>query len=114
VTGITLLAVELAAKRLEILKETMPRATQVTIIWNPANPVNAREFKEAQAAASAPSVTLTPVELHSPDELEVTLNTVTRNRADAVWVLSSPTPFLNRPRIVGYMTQHRLPGLRAP
>src|SRR6266404_9363616 len=53
VTGITLLAVELAAKRLEILKEAVPRAARVAIIWNPANPVNAREFKEARAARSS-------------------------------------------------------------
>jgi putative ABC transport system substrate-binding protein len=113
VTGITLLAVELAAKRLEILKEAVPRAARVAIIWNPANPVNAREFKEAQTAASALTVTLLPVELRSPDELDVALNAATRDRADAVWVLSSPATFLNRPRIVGYMTQHRLPTMCA-
>ena len=113
VTGITLLAVELAAKRLEILKEAVPRVARVAIIWNPANPVNAREFKEAQAAASALAVTLLPVELRSPDGLDVALNAATRDRADAVWVLSSPVTFLNRPRIVGYMAQHRLPTMCA-
>jgi putative ABC transport system substrate-binding protein len=113
VTGITLLAVELAAKRLEILKEAVPRAARVAIIWNPANPVNAREFKEAQAAAAALTVTLLPVELRSPDELDVALNAATRDRADAVWVLSSPATFLNRPRIIGHMTQHRVPTMCA-
>jgi ABC-type uncharacterized transport system substrate-binding protein len=113
VTGITLLAVELAAKRLQILKEAVPRAGRVTIIWNPANPANAREFKEAQAAAPSLNVTLLPVELHSPDELDAVLNEASRNRADAVWVVSSPATFLNRPRIVGYMAQHRLPAICA-
>ena len=113
VTGITLLAVELAAKRLEILKEAVPRAARVAIIWNPANPVNAREFKEAQAAAAALTVTLLPVELRSPDELDVALNAATRDRADAVWVLSSPATFLNRPRIIGHMIQHRVPTMCA-
>jgi putative ABC transport system substrate-binding protein len=113
VTGITLLAVELAPKRLEILKEAVPRVAQVTIIWNPANPVNAREFKEAQAASARLGVRLLPVELRSPDDLDVALTAATRSRTDAVWILSSPVTFLNRPRIVGHMSQHRLPAMCA-
>lgn len=109
VTGITLLAVELAAKRLEILKEVIPRATNVALIWNPANPVNAREFKEAQAAAATLAVNLLPVELRNPDELDGTLEAVARHRADAVWILSTPTTFLNRARMLTYLTERQLP-----
>lgn len=75
--------------------------------------MNAREFKEAQAAAASLGVTLLPVEVHSPDDLDVALNAATRNRSDAVWILSSPVTFLNRPRIVGHMRQHRLPPMCA-
>ena len=53
------------------------------------------------------------MELRSPDDLDVALNADTRDRPDAVWVLSSPATFLNRPWIVGYMTQHRLPTICA-
>ena len=112
-TGITLLAVELAAKRLEILKDAVPRATRITLIWNPANPVNAREFREAQAAASVLAVTLLPVELRSPDELEAALGATARQRADAVWILSSPVTFLNRPHLIRSMIQNRLPTMCA-
>jgi putative ABC transport system substrate-binding protein len=69
VTGITLLAVELAAKRLEILKEAVPRAARVAIIWNPANPVNAREFKEAQAVARRSPLRCSPSSSGAPTTL---------------------------------------------
>jgi putative ABC transport system substrate-binding protein len=69
VTGITLLAVELAAKRLEILKEAVPRAARVASIWNPANPVNAREFKEAQAVARRSPLRCSPSSSGAPTTL---------------------------------------------
>ncbi len=113
VTGITLLAVELAGKRLAILKEAAPRATRVAIIWNPLNPTNERELKEARAAAATLGVTLLPVELRSPDDLDAALAAAVRDRAEAVWLLSSPVTFSNRPRITGYVNQRRLPTMCA-
>ena len=113
VTGITLLAVELAAKRLQILKEAVPEATRIAILWNPGNAVNGRELKEAQASAAALAVTLLPVELRSPDEFDEAFAATGRNRPDALFVLSSPVTFLNRPRITGFATKRRLPTICA-
>ncbi len=87
----------LVPKRLEILKEAVPRMAQVTIIWNPANPVNVQGFKEAQAASTRLGVKLLPVELRSPDDLDAALGAASRSHSDAVWILSSPVTFLNRP-----------------
>jgi putative tryptophan/tyrosine transport system substrate-binding protein len=109
VTGVTLLAIELAPKRLEVLKRAVPGAMKVGILWNPANPVNERELKEARAAAGALGVTLIAVEFRSPEELEEAFVATTRHHPDAVFLLSSPVTFLNRPRIADFTLKHRLP-----
>src|SRR5262245_60934075 len=70
ITGVTRVTVELAGKRLELIKEAVPAARRISILWNPANPVNARELKEAQAGATTVSVTLMPVEVRSSDDLD--------------------------------------------
>jgi hypothetical protein len=52
-----LITVELARKRLDLLREAVPASRRIAVLWNPANPVNARELKEAQAAGAALSIT---------------------------------------------------------
>jgi len=113
ITGVTMITVELAGKRLELLKEAVPAAGRIAILWNPANPVNERELKEAQAAAAALSVTLVPVEIRSPDDLEGAFAAASRDRARAVLVFSSPITFLNRPRVAGAALKQHLPALCA-
>ena len=113
ITGVTLLAVELAAKRLDLLKAAVPGAARITIMWNPGNPVNGRELKEARNAAAALGVSLLPGEIRNADEIEEAFAVAIRNRADAVFVLSSPITFLNRPRIATLATTHRLPAICA-
>jgi putative tryptophan/tyrosine transport system substrate-binding protein len=109
VTGITLLAIELAPKRLEALKQAVPGAARVAILWNPASPVNERELKEARAAAGPLGVTLVAVEFRNPEELDEAFVATMRQRPDAVFVLSSPVTFLNRPKIADFGLKHRLP-----
>jgi putative ABC transport system substrate-binding protein len=57
-TGLTLVAVELAAKRIQLLKEVVPSASRVAVLWNPNNPINKLELNEATAASSALGVSL--------------------------------------------------------
>jgi putative ABC transport system substrate-binding protein len=109
VTGVTLLAIELAPKRLETLKQAVPGAMRVAILWNPANPVNQRELEQARVASGPLAMTLIPVEFRSPDELDEAFATAARQKPDAVFVLSSPVTFLNRPRIANFALKQRLP-----
>jgi putative ABC transport system substrate-binding protein len=109
VTGVTLLAIELAPKRLETLKQAVPGAVRVAILWNPANPVNERELQQARLAAGSLGVTLIPVEFRNPEELDEAFAATARYRPDAVFVLSSPVTFLNRPRIADFALKQRLP-----
>ena len=113
ITGVTLVTVELARKRLDLLRDAVPAAGRIAVLWNPANPVNARELKEAQAGAAARSVTLVPLEIRSSDDLEDAFAAARRDRAQAVFVLSSPITFLNRPRVAAAALKHHLPALCA-
>ncbi len=88
-------------------------ARRISILWNPANPVNARELTEAQAGAAAMSVTLMAVEIRSSDDLENAFAAASRDRAQAVFVLSSPITFLNRPRVASAALKQHLPALCA-
>jgi putative ABC transport system substrate-binding protein len=103
VTGITLLAVELAAKRLDFLRTAIPGAAQIAILWNPRNPVNGRELKEARDTAATLGVSLLLAEIGNEDEFEGAFAAAFRNRADAVFVLSSPITAI----------KHRLPAICA-
>jgi len=53
ITGLTTLAPALVGKRLQLLKEAVPRLSRVAVLWNSANPANSRTWKEAQDAVRA-------------------------------------------------------------
>jgi putative ABC transport system substrate-binding protein len=107
-TGISALAVELAAKRLDLLKELVPRASRVAVLWH--RPRAADQFRVLQEAARTRKFTLVSLELGAlPHDLEGAFKTASRERADAVLVLGSPAFFPHRKRLAELGLQHRLP-----
>ena len=66
ITGLTIFGPELGAKRLELLKEVVPKFSRVAFLWNPANQATAVNFENAQAGARAFGVALQSVEVSSP------------------------------------------------
>ena len=111
VTGLTLVAVELAAKRIQLLKEIVPAASRVAILWNTTNSINKLELNEASAAGSILGLTLLPVEIRIPEDIEGAFSAMTRERADALFILSSPLTFPNRARIAKLASTAGLPTL---
>jgi putative ABC transport system substrate-binding protein len=106
-TGVTFLSDELAAKRLEILKEVAPRISRVGFLWNPTHPDN--ELPVAQRAAAALGVQLHSVEMRGPGDLDGAFNAATRAGIDAIYVVSSRQTVANLPRIVDFAAKNRLP-----
>ena len=106
-TGFTFLQDELAAKRLELLKEVAPRMSRVAFLWNPDHPDN--ELQAAQRAASALAVHLQPIEMRGPDDLEGALQAVTQASADALYVVSSRQMVASLRRIVEFATTSKVP-----
>jgi putative tryptophan/tyrosine transport system substrate-binding protein len=71
ITGGAILTGEMAAKRLELLKEVVPSLSRTAVLWNSANPANALAWRETQGAASALGVTLQSHEVKGPKDFEV-------------------------------------------
>ena len=102
VTGLTFVTVELAPKRIQLLKETIASAKRVAILWNPNNVINKLELDAATTTAKMLGLTSHPVEIRVPDDLERAFIAMTKERADAALILSSPLTFPNRSRIAEF------------
>jgi putative ABC transport system substrate-binding protein len=114
ITGTTFLRPELVAKRLELLKEALPRVARVAALWHPdayAERTTRDMVQEAKAAARMLGVHLHLVEVHAPDEFDRAFATLTKERAEALIVLPSPMLFTERRRLVERAARHRLPAM---
>ncbi len=112
VTGLTDFARELAGKRLELLKKTVPKVSRVAILsWKPAGPDYASERKEIESAARAFGLQLEPVEVRGPDDLENAFLAMTRANADAFMGMTDTRLARNRKRIVKLGVTNRLPAI---
>ncbi len=110
-TGLTLAEVELAAKRIQLLKEVVPAASRVAILWNPDNPFNKLELNEAGMAGRMLGLTLLPAEIRAPEDLAGAFGAMAGERAEALFVLSSPVTFPNRAQLAELTHQGRLADL---
>jgi len=110
VTGLTSLAPDLAGKRLELLKETIPKLSSVAFLFDPANTANAVEIEQVRGPAAGLRVTLYPVEASSRDDIELAFLTMTRERLGGLITASGAINNTNRKRIVDMAIKNRLPG----
>jgi ABC-type uncharacterized transport system substrate-binding protein len=111
VTGLTLIHSELNGKRLELLKELIPTAKRVAVLWNPENPSNLVALKQAESAAQAQGVRLRPVELRAESDLEHALATIASSGAQAVWVFDDAVTLQYARQIAHFALKSRLPTL---
>ena len=111
VTGSTQLGAELAGKRLELLKDTLPNVSRVAFLWNPANESHIPYLKEIQAAARALSLTLLSVEVRSMREFESAFAGMMRERPDALIVTGDGLHRLHLAWIVEFAAKRRLPAM---
>lgn len=111
VTGLSVFALELSGKRLELLKETVPKMTRVAALWSSSENESVLGFKETQDAAKALSLPMQSVELGDAVEMEKTFAELSKTRIDALLVVLSPLVTLNSRRIVELALKQRLPGM---
>ncbi len=109
VTGLVDISPELSAKRVQLLKEAVPKASRVAVLWNPTNPVKAEDFQGTQAAARALRIQLQSAEVRSANDLEPAFSAMARERAGALLVLEDALTNNNRKRIVDLAARTRLP-----
>jgi putative ABC transport system substrate-binding protein len=112
VTGLTLLTRELGGKRLELLKEAVPKLARVAVLYDPANPAVVVEVKEVlPVAARALRLTLQPWEARSADEFERVFAALNKQRPDGLYVPASPAISANEKRIADFALESRLPSM---
>ncbi len=113
VTGLSVVHAELEGKRVELLKEMLPRLRRMGVLWNPANQASAVGLKLLRTSAEAAGVTLKPFGAREPAELEGALSEIARERPDALNVHVDPVFYAYRGRIVEFAAKNRLPAMYA-
>jgi putative tryptophan/tyrosine transport system substrate-binding protein len=113
ITGGAVLTGEMAAKRLELLKEVVPSLSRTAVLWNSANPANALAWRETQGAARALGVTLQSHEVQGPKDFEVAFARMAEERPDALFVLDDALTIQYRKEIADFALQKRLPSVFA-
>ena len=113
-TGTTFLGPALVPKHLALLKEALPRATRIAILWHPGafSDSTMREMlEEAEAAARTLRIELRFAAMGRPDELEHAFVTITKEQPDALLVFPSTMLYAQRARIVALAAKHELPSM---
>ena len=111
VTGITNLVGELGGKRLELLKEAVPKLVRVALLYDPASPNNVLELKEVQAAARALRLTVRSWEIRNADGFEKVFAALNKQPPDGLYVSGGALMQPNSKRIVGFALKSRLPSV---
>ncbi len=112
VTGLSTLARELAGKRLELLKEAVPKISRVAVLYDPANSNDIRDVKELlPVAARALGLTLQPWEIRAADTFERVFAALSKERPDGLYNTGSPLMGANRKRIADFAIKSRLPSV---
>jgi putative tryptophan/tyrosine transport system substrate-binding protein len=112
VTGLTNLNRELGGKRLELLKEAVPKVARVAVLYDPAIPGITLEVKEVlPVAARALRLTLQPWEVRSADDFEKVFAALNKQRPTGLYVTGGPLINANQKRIIGFALKSRLPSI---
>ena len=113
VTGVTSLTTELGGKRLELLKEAVPKLARVAVLYNPANAATVLEVKEVlPVAARALGLSLQPWEVRAADGFERVFATLNKQRPDGIYVLAGGALIsANLKRIAAFALKSRSPSM---
>ena len=113
VTGVTILASQLAVKRLELLKEAIPNLSRVAVVWNPNEPAHTDQWRAIETASGQMKVELQSIEASSADGFESVLATLRETGAGALLVFSNRHTRSNARAIADIAASRRLPAMYA-
>ena len=110
-TGVTQLAFELVGKRLELLKEAVPRVSRVAVLANPAHAGEQRELKETQNTARALGIALQYNQVRDTADIDRALETILKEKAPALLVFPDALTNGHRSKISEFALRHQLPSV---
>jgi putative ABC transport system substrate-binding protein len=111
VTGITDESVALSAKRLEIIKEAVPRAVRMAVLWNADDRGMTLRYREVEKAAQMLHVTVQALGVREPDDFDMAFSAMALNRPDAQFLVTDALTLLNRKRVIEFAEKHRIPAM---
>jgi putative ABC transport system substrate-binding protein len=113
VTGLTIMTADLSAKRLQLLKEVIPKLKRVAVLWNPDTLYHPKVIRELQAAASSLSIELSLADAKALAQLSTAFSKMRRAHAQAVYVIEDGVFVAHRAAIVELAANARLPTIFA-
>jgi ABC-type uncharacterized transport system substrate-binding protein len=113
ITGMSLQLSDVAAKRLQLLREVVPMPSRVAILWNSDSPVTPAQLREVEAVAPTLGMTLESLPVRGPDDFESAVQEATRRRTKALLVLDDFLITRHIRRLGALMTKNRLPAVAA-
>jgi len=111
VSGLSLIAPELSAKRLDLFKQTLPKLSRVTVLWNSANVGMRLRVQETERAAPALGVTLQSVTVQSPDDFDGVFAAMSKDRPESLLVMADTVTASNSRRVVEFAARNRVPAI---
>jgi ABC-type uncharacterized transport system substrate-binding protein len=111
ITGLSQMVPQVAGKRLELLKEIVPKLSRVAVLWNPQGVGATLNWKEIQLPARQLGLQLHSLEARSPNEFDNAFEDAVRARAGALAILADPVIVTNLKRIAGLAAKSRLPSI---
>jgi putative ABC transport system substrate-binding protein len=111
VTGLTQISPVLSAKRVELLKEAVPKLSRLAVLWHPNHPNTPRMYAAVEATAPKLGVRLLSLAVRDSNELAGAFRAAVGGRANALLVLRDPFMVRNQERVVQLATEHRLPAM---
>jgi putative ABC transport system substrate-binding protein len=113
ITGFAFLLPEISGKRLELLKETVPKLSRVAVLWNAANPYKETDLKEVQPVADALKVAVHTFRVREPNKFDDAFQGAINVRAEGILTLDDPFTIAHRARITALALRYKLPAVYA-
>ncbi|MEO8441488.1 MAG: ABC transporter substrate-binding protein [Betaproteobacteria bacterium] len=110
-TGISDMAVELSAKRLELIKETVPKVSRIGVLWNQADLGMTSRYREIDRAARTLGVTVQAHGVLDAGDFDAAFAAMRRDRPDAIFMISDALTTANRKRVIDFADSQRIPAM---
>jgi putative ABC transport system substrate-binding protein len=111
ITGVSEVSTELTPKRLELLREAVPTASRVAVLWNAADPAMNLRYREIETAAKTMHIEIRPLGVREPEDFDDAFAAMRRDRPDAMFMVTDALIGLNRKRVVEFAAANRLPAI---
>jgi putative tryptophan/tyrosine transport system substrate-binding protein len=111
ITGFSTINALLSGKRLELLKETIPKLTRMSVLWDPQNPASVQQWKDSQPPARELGLQLHSMQVSNVEKYEDAFKEAVKARSAAVLVTQATLVAANIPLVVELVTKNRLPSI---